>query len=633
MPVSVHVAHKDIMILIAAIVLSSALASATGAQETKPALNLLGPPPVKVKVPFPTKIVSVAPSLIQGAGVPVTIQGDEPLGGATTALFGSTSVPLSPTSELSNGTIATVVPPGSDLVSGAILPVSVVVPPSVVFRGGALPSTATVTVPIANMTVEGPYPQNPNDIFCQGPSNGTLFWQNTVGYTINLQPPPTLFLNTLNPTFHITTYFQDISNTAPVQQPPPLTTVVGTQGNFTAELDQCKVNIGTEGTTGNNCTNWDNSQGSWTRIGSVANLTLASIGSGKTTEGDISLPVPGGLFGETSFANTFRMAVTLRQQDPQTNIASCRSATQTSQPFTVVISPAAMFQINAVPYTILYQPPGNMSTASFQASNTYGTQLSLGNSNSIVNETMFEEQKSTNFSMKMSFFLGANLTSSDTWDEKTTETFGNTYNGNTSGSSSITFSLQQQIPADNNLVPGSGTTCAQQTSCSTTVQVPNPYEIEPFWDDTFYLLIHPQFAVWTLGAQQDLYQMYGAVAAYADAEVGELDACANGSSWYGLNGCSFQYSDDGLAGSNGQPIVYEGTQGTLTLSATEAKNLLALDPFYSSGQAAALDARRVIPMGSYTYGAAFKLQPRPTVLSLANTRQSRLAQARRRRLA
>jgi len=49
----------------------------------------------------------------------------------------------------------------------------------------------------------------------------------------------------------------------------------------------------------------------------------------------------------------------------------------------------------------------------------------------------------------------------------------------------------------------------------------------------------------------------------------------------------------------------------VTLSAAEAKNLLALDPFYAGGQGADLDPRRVIPMGSYTYGAAFGLQPRP----------------------
>jgi hypothetical protein len=284
-----------------------------------------------------------------------------------------------------------------------------------------------------------------------------------------------------------------------------------------------------------------------------------------------------------------------------------------------------MVQINTVPYTIVYQPPGNMSTASFSAMTTYGTQFSLGSSNEVSNSWTTEQSSTTQFSMKEALTFGFSANDSDTWNQATTETWGTTNGITNTGSSNVAFGLTLPIPANNSLVPG-GTVCVETTNCSALYLYSRSAlsKAQPYWHDTFYLEVNPQFGVWVLGSGGDRWVMYASVPGLADVEVGQLDACAHAYPWYGRNGCTIQYSDDFLTGANGQSPQWAGQAGKINLTADEAANLLALDPFYADGQAAKPDANRAVNFGGggYNYGMSQGTDPRPVMVNLNNTQFS-----------
>jgi hypothetical protein len=169
------------------------------------------------------------------------------------------------------------------------------------------------------------------------------------------------------------------------------------------------------------------------------------------------------------------------------------------------------------------------------------------------------------------------------------------------------------------LIPGSGAVCATTTSCSSQTTPANAYAAEPFWLDTFVLLVHPQYAYWDLSAQDQNYVLYGAVPVTADITVAELDACARGQSWFGVNPCQVEYSDNDITAANGQPISYSGATRTLLLTASDANHLLALDPFYAQGQNANILTTRATPISSASYGASIGSPARAFVTNLQNT--------------
>jgi len=571
-----------------------------------------GPPPVILN-PVVTSVQPLFGNIESGGSV--KIEADGPITGATSAVFGSASANLDST-EFSSDALSVVLSSPPSQIAGSTVPVSVI------WKGSVIPSNATFSYPLGLMQVEGPGWHLDDDLECT-----ERFWTNGTGYIFQVGQPGTLSFGTLSPIIHISTGFIDISSSVGSQPAGPSapSQLLGNEAVFAAFLETC--NISAAPNANGSCKNWDNNSGYWVQADTRVTQTLASAGSGQTTSGDLALPIPGGTFSlagtASNIAGTFRINLFLQEQDTRSASANCRQATQWSDPFNVIVGPTAMIQLNTVPYTIVYQPPGNQSIASFTANTLYGTQFSLGSSNEIDNTTSTEQSSSTNFSIKeVMSGLGADLNQSDTWDQTTTETFGTTHDSSNNDSSSMAFTLTETIPADPSLVPGSGVTCATQSSCSSTVQTPNAYELEPFWDDTFYLMVHPQFAVWVIGGQQDRYVMYGALQTLIDVLVGQLDACAQGSSWYGLDPCHLTYSSSELTGANGKPLSYQGKSPTLTLTASEAATLLALDPFYAGGQNANVDATRTTPMGGYNYGAAIGIAPRSQTINLANTQAS-----------
>lgn len=147
----------------------------------------------------------------------------------------------------------------------------------------------------------------------------------------------------------------------------------------------------------------------------------------------------------------------------------------------------------------------------------------------------------------------------------------------------------------------------------------NTFQLEPFWNDLFVLQVHAQIAAWALGGNQpDRYVFFAAVPSFTEITVAQLDACARGYQPYGVDQCVKTYATTTVTAANG--TVYGGVKGSLTLTPSEAKNLLSLDPFYSGGgQAANLNTTRAAPIAGQTYGASIGQLPQQYAHAFNNT--------------
>ncbi len=489
------------------------------------------------------------------------------------------------------------------------------VPVSAVSNGQVVPTSAFYSYPIAEMDVTGPMP------FARG-TVGDPTWYSGGGHLISVNPPQTLPFTLPSPVLHIDVAFQDDANAYP--QGSYQGDLVGDGGSYSATPEMCSINglpSFAIADTHQACSNYDGNNGTWVDM-PPQTVNLHTSGSGQTTFGDIALQI-GSAFDDADTVRTFRLVLSLQQTDTHTGEAlNYRTATTTSKQFNVVVSPAALIQLSVVPHTIVYQPVGNQSTVTFQASTNYGTNFSLGNSSEMSNTSSDTQKTSENFNFSLSFFLGVTNTQKGTYDTTTKESFGTTNTSTNGGSSGLSFSGTWNAPAFVSLLPGSGATCATTTDCSSTKIDPNIRLKEPFWLDRFILLVHPQFAAWVLGNDKDRYVMYGAVPVTANADVAQLDACAGGVLLYGQDQCQIDYTDDGLTASGGGGIFYSGTSHSIELTKADAANLLQLDPFYVSGQGAQLPVQRANPIASANYGAKIGQPPTPYTVTLNNTTQS-----------
>jgi len=157
-------------------------------------------------------------------------------------------------------------------------------------------------------------------------------------------------------------------------------------------------------------------------------------------------------------------------------------------------------------------------------------------------------------------------------------------------------------------IPGNGQTCASATDCSPQDYVTNPnwFQNQPYWNDTFELLAHPQFVAFVLGSGEDRYVYWAADAALVSVQVWQLSACSNNQMLAGTVPCQIPYSYSWENSS--QQYVPAYPPPVLTLTAQEASNLLQLDPFYVAGtQAAPLANERVVPFPGpqIPYGTKF----------------------------
>jgi hypothetical protein len=515
------------------------------------------------------------------------------------------------------------------------------VPVTVMLGNTLLPTTALFSAPVGAVNVSVPEPaQAPYG----GPEYVDTFWQSGGGHSFLLGPVAgtQLVTDPTKATFYVDTI---VSNSD-----LPFSQKLGDGGegaSFLATLYMCDVgnDVATQLKNGaSRCKNWDGYHGAW------AQATCAKVSwSGKFTQGAeypylIYLDKTGSskfasskqerftfntahCFDGENLARTFyynvKTAVLQRKWFPFPG----RLASQNSPTFNIVVGPAAFLQTNVIPYSILFQPPGDQSTVSFTAAKTYGTQFSIAQSKGIDNKSSTSQSSSLNFAESFAFILGFGGGSGSQTTQTTLQDFGTVAGNGTQGSSSAAFNLTHSLGPATNLVPGSGVLCnATATSvCASTSQTPNLYANEPFWNDEFFLIIRPQFAIWVIGGKADRYQLYGAVPVIGELSVAELAACESGNTlkWGDINPCEVSTSGADLTANN-RAIVQRGEKITVTISAADARNLLKLDPFYAGGQGADISPSRGNLIYSGQYGAMAGLNPSAVVANWSNTTQAQL---------
>jgi S-layer homology domain len=539
-----------------------------------------GPPPGVIPTP---QITGITPSFGQRDNQ-VKVTGSN-LGFAQSVMFGdqrAISV------QQADGSLLVYAPYGAP---GSTVPVT-----TTDIFGRTVGSSATFSFSIGEMDVNGPLPLDPNEF------DGGTAWFNGRGHLFSFNVPGTLTFGVPAPVFHILTTFWDTGDT-PVYPPDPPPFDVGIQGRYDATLDFCDVTQ-TPPSPAQACNNWDNNQGTWSVVGSTQTLTLDKAGPFKTAEGDIALDT-NGLFDTAHLARTFRIRTGLEQLDSHFNPR--RSDGFTTPPFNAAVIPSALMEIRALPYLIIYHPPGNQSTATINLTSTYGTSFKIGNSTTTGNSWSETSSSGVQFAAKGAGFagFGGNLGAGSSLDQTIKTGYGVTDDTGSTGASSVGIQSTWKTKEDTNLAaPGNGDTCASLTDCGMLKHHSDTYWHEPFWQDKFVLLVHPQFATWVLGNGEDRYVMLGAVPVTVDFLVGDLAACAAGQRPYGLNPCKATYSTDNISSADGKPFpVLRGTKPELILTPNDAVNLLKLDPFYRNGQGADIPSTRQIQIASPAYGS------------------------------
>jgi S-layer family protein len=595
---------------------------------------------------------SISPN-VGAAGTPVTIRGggsgcpfppiqvfrpgkqclitaDSTCAGNIAAVtFGSTTVLAT---NQSDGTILAIAPaPGPN---DASVPVALTLNDGTIIGGGS----TVFSFPVAEMDMTGPLPMNPSPV-----GETDTQWSNGANHVLQTQTPigpPTnvLTFGIAAPVFHVSIAYVDSGNTEIAND--TTTQVIGNVGDYSATLQVCAIdataaqaqaqrpNTLAPSTFGNlsspeapyaPCLNWDNNSGYWINVVNqqavLNDPKVDARGNPLTARGDIALPAASAFHPATyDFAHTFRIVLSLAEIDTTRDTMANRNDAYYGPAFTAVLLPTAMVQLKVLPFNILFSPPGNLSKVSFQTTAAYNTSYSLGSSNEASNAYAEDVSSSTQYSAKISgASTGGNKeggsTSASTqynYDTTTTSAYG-TLTGNTGmGMSTQQAQVQQTLSGNAATTPGSGQTCASATDCSPQhlVTAPNWFMNQPFWDDTFQLLVHPQFAAFDIGNSQDRFVYWGADYVLASVQVWQLWECATDQLLSGTDPCQITYAYSWLNAQQQNASV----NGTLSLTAQEAINLLSLDPFYMAGtQNAPLSTVRAVPFPGpqVSFGARF----------------------------
>ncbi len=281
-----------------------------------------------------------------------------------------------------------------------------------------------------------------------------------------------------------------------------------------------------------------------------------------------------------------------------------------SPPFTVAIPPTSVQTAKFMPYTIIYAPPGNGSTAGFQTASSFSTSFSLqfgqASQSTLANvqgsDFHFDGEGSLKFGdtgIKLS--LGGQDAQSSQFSlvdtvqdsQGTTETYAN---GMTSSAGIQGYGAGGK-PASYSLPPGD--------------QGLSTWD-EPFWYDLIDVILDPAFAFWVSPAPGGSANEPVAISAsqiigfadnppvHAQLRVRDLYCSVLGRTGYTIN------KPDG---------------STLTLTPDDCESLLQLDPFFALGQsqAAPLDSHpeRFVPC----YGQAGSTAPVTYIQSISDWEQ------------
>ncbi len=534
--------------------------------------------------------------------------------------------------------------------------------------GDTMPSQAAYSFPIGTMTMQGPLPWQGIVDDGYDPPLGGRQWVPGDGYNLSVTVPRAtsgLTFTTTSPDLHVFATFTDSGNAERqppandingVELPSQPPWVVGTSGTYTAEVFWCKPDSGSVQSAGPApCKDWQQVPGQWTPVAlrTVRLTKPPGVHENQQVAADMAFPL-GAAFSPTQLAGTFEVVTSAFETDPSTCPAnpsgaadtacgagpagnlpsdgeSClqrepqtnlqvpsdvfiglnpgtlqRVACATSAPFNVVVAPAAYLQLSAVPYTILYFPPGDASNSKLTLGYNFGTNLSLSNSSTQANSATTSSSGSTAFSLGVSYGgVGYNFGSTGGWSTSDMAGFGETTGAGSQSSNTVSVSLSMTRGPDQNLVPGSGDLCASATDCTAAneIRATDQYASEPFWHDLYVLEVHPQFAVYDVGSGPAEYVQRGADPDTADITVADLDGCAHAVDTGNSDPCTIDATTDGLTFKGGVANVQ--TAGTITLTPADAASLLTLDPFYGGGQAAPVMLSRGVRIGGGPYGSVF----------------------------
>ena len=546
---------------------------------TNPVIN---PPRIQLNPPY---VRSVTPSF--GSGGTLTITGDN-VDLADKVTVGGSSVGFSRNPDGS----LTAYAESYNLKDVGTVPV-------VAWLNGQTRGTsAYYSLQVAGMQISGPFPYDPTS--SSQPVNADYSILNTI---------PNLKFPVAKPVLHVPVEFDASVWALGTGNLPPGSVLAGNQAKFNLNVEMCDITKGPPANGTNGCTDWNNNAGQWVdplggdgyAVGGESPDFTVTLNPNETA--DLAVDVSS-LFDQQNLVRTIRLDLRVILQNTAGFCGeACWNYFKTSNSFIVAITPAALLQLNVIPYTILYAPPGNQSTATLGTTSTFTSQFSLGNSQQTSNQTSDTQTQKTDvqagvkLDLASAVTLGLSSDSSNTWDQTTSTTVTTQVNSGTGGQASNTFQNSWTIGPNNSLLPGNGQTCATATNCSTTKTDPNWYMEQPFWEDTFFLQVHPQFGTYVLSNGQDQTVWYAAAPELVAFTVSQLYDCATGNHFLGKDWCQAQaggYSQ--LLDPQGNEIGYKGNQQPLTLSQSDAANLLKLDPFYVGGQNPWLPASRALPV-------------------------------------
>jgi hypothetical protein len=252
-----------------------------------------------------------------------------------------------------------------------------------------------------------------------------------------------------------------------------------------------------------------------------------------------------------------------------------------SQPFVLQIVPARFVQFRFLPTNILYQPPGNESTASLLFQAQYSQGYEVDQASSITDQLSYD--RVTKGDVSFGPTVGGSIsseagTSGENKDIKLPDSVvggtGNLYASSTSWDSLAASATGESYGMNVSTLVTTGLSHELDTPAPT---IPRPdyshltFDTEPFWSDMFYIAVHPQFAVWDL-PQGVLLQPMGS-AGTAALSVKALAGCLPkpGNPMSSASGYTLE-----IWVPKGSVYVKEQEQ----LSGLDCARLLALDPFF-----------------------------------------------------
>ena len=291
--------------------------------------------------------------------------------------------------------------------------------------------------------------------------------------------------------------------------------------------------------------------------------------------------------------------------------------------FNAIVTPIGAVQLTAQPYSILYQPPGDLSEATETLENAFSTNYKLGASQEKSNSGTIENTQGVKESMEFtlkgaegeaSANVSATLGQNDTWSDNVKQELGTSKAATEEESASASIKVSSETPTRSELLPGSGKVCTatKENTFGWNCQEPStlPFEKEylalgrqPYQFDKFVFLVAPLYAIYQVGKGPYQITMYGAAPATVSFPEYELEWCAesavilNDAHW-----CSAIVETQYVTVKNGTSETKAGT-ATVTITPEEAIDFLELDPFANAGQDATVPTERAIEVCSISeYG-------------------------------